>query len=70
MTMTFGFSDGTEITMECDVSCIADGDKCYQLIVFPLEGKTTNTFILDDTQKSRDELFEYVRHKGVEKDVQ
>ncbi len=67
--MTFGFNDGYEVTLDCDVSCIEDGDKCYQLIVFPLEGKATNTFILDDTQKSRDELFEYVSRKGVAKDV-
>jgi hypothetical protein len=67
--MTFGFKDGYEVTLDCDVSCIQDGDNCYQLIVFPLEGKATNTFILDDTQKSRDELFEYVRSKGVPKNV-
>lgn len=68
--MTFGFKDGTEITLECEVSCIADGDGCYQLIVFPLEDNAVNTFILGDTKDSRDRLFEYVRRKGMEKDVQ
>ena len=65
--MTFGYKDGTEIIMDCDVMAICDGDSCYQLITFPLDNGATNTFILDYTQEKRDKLFEYVRRKGMGK---
>ncbi len=61
--MSFGYSDGTVIEdVACEVSCITNGDSCYQLITFKEDGYN-NHFILDFTQKSRDILFNHVKER-------
>lgn len=62
--MTFGYSDGTDIKVDdCDIEAICDGDTCYQLFIFDKDTDHKNTFILDNTKKKRDLLFNYVKER-------
>ena len=58
--MSFGYNDGTKIDVEdCETVLICqDGRSCFQSFVFR---KDKNAFILDETQESRDVLFNFVR---------
>ena len=63
--MKFGYNDGTQIEVkDCDTDFICqDGGSCFQLIVFNRDTKDQNSFILDETKKTRDKLFAFVREE-------
>ena len=63
--MKFGFNDGDDIEVKnCDTDFICqDEGSCFQLIVFDKDTDKQNSFILDETQESRDALFGYVRKR-------